>query len=102
MSQTVLSKSLCSCGCGRLKRVGGTLSSTCYMRKYRATAKGKAAQSKANKNWRKKDHARAHYHDTVYKKAWRERTAFYVPQSLHELRKAVKNLEQALAKTEGH
>lgn len=92
-----MSSRLCSCGCGRLARKGGTLSSTCYMRAYRKTKSGKEASRKANREWRKRNPDKAKYYDQEYKRAWRRKTHFYVPQEVIELRDAVKRLEQALA-----
>lgn len=90
----------CSCGCGRPVRKGGTMSATCYQKQYRKTASGMAATKRANKKWRETNPERTHYYDTIKKKEWRQKTNFYVPQEIHELRKAVKNLEKALAKTD--
>ena len=90
------------CRCGKVRRKGGRQCSGCYMAKYRSTEKGKKACLEGNRRWRARNPDKVKHHDTAYKKQWRARTHFYVPEEVHELRKALKRLEAALVKAQQH
>jgi len=84
-------------GCGREhKRSVNGPCAACYRRAYYRTEKGKKAVDRANKKAIDKNPERRFAEVVRY----RERTGYYIPTELHQLRAAVKRLDATLEAAE--